>query len=60
MTAESRNQISTLETAAVQNQLLTEPAKVVRTPAEKARILARLTIQLATVIDEQEARHGNA
>jgi hypothetical protein len=38
----------------------TEPAVPTRTPAEKARILARLTLALAAV-DKQEGRaHGDA
>jgi hypothetical protein len=41
-------------------QLPPEPSPVQRSPAEKRRILARLTLALAALNNEQGRVHGNA
>jgi len=60
MTAESVNQMLSHSGSTFTKHPMTEPAEVQRTPAEKARILARLTLALAAIEKEEGRTHGDA
>lgn len=60
MSAETINQMPGSHAPTFTQQFMAEPAEVQRTPAEKARILASLTLALAAIEEKEGRTHGDA
>ena len=60
MTAETTNHMLGPLTPKFLAESISEPDRVMRTPAEKARILASLTLQLAALDSEEGCHDGDA
>jgi hypothetical protein len=60
MTAETINPMSDRRPPTFTEQFMAAPVEMRRTPVEKARILARLTLQLAAVENKEGLTHGDA
>jgi hypothetical protein len=60
MTAENITPMSDRRPPTFTEQFMAEPVEVRRTPVEKARILARLTLELAALDNHEGRTHGDA
>lgn len=60
MNAETTNQMPDQKAPLSEPRFVDEPVEMVRTPEEKARILARRTIALASIDKKEDRANGNA